>query len=145
MIGSIILKPYIALDPHDRDFIVILCFINIVFCIYYLMEVIRLEKVFKLENKNIIRFGKRLGIVTILYTPHFFFFISIFFKNLHNLEIMMAFLISLIEAMLICVALKEVFDLVFLEESQRDFKIEENRKKYIEKEKKPILGEIDNF
>ena len=145
MIGSIILKPYIALDPHDRDFIVILCFINIVFCIYYLMEVIRLEKVFKLENKNIIRFGKRLGIVTILYTPHFFFFISIFFKNLHNLEIMMAFLISLIEALLICVALKEVFDLVFLEESQRDFKIEENRKKYIEKEKKPIPGEIDNF
>ena len=145
MIGSIILKPYIALDPHDRDFIVILCFINIVFCVYYLMEVIRLEKVFKLENKNIIRFGKRLGIVTILYTPHFFFFISIFFKNLHNLEIMMAFLISLIEALLICVALKEVFDLVFLEESQRDFKIEENRKKYIEKEKKPIPGEIDNF
>lgn len=145
MIGSIILKPYIALDPHDRDFIVILCFINIVFCVYYLMEVIRLEKVFKLENKNIIRFGKRLGIVTILYTPHFFFFISIFFKNLHNLEIMMAFLISLIEALLICVALKEVFDLVFLEESRRDFKIEENRKKYIEKEKKPIPGEIDNF
>ncbi len=145
MIGSIILKPYIALDPHDRDFIVILCFINIVFCIYCLMEVIRLEKVFKLENKNIIRFGKRLGIVTVLYTPHFFFLISLFFKNLHNLEIMMTVLISLIEALLICVALKEVYDLIFLEESQRDFKIEENRKKYIEKEKKPIPGEIDDF
>jgi len=145
MIGSILLKPYIALDPRDRDFIIILCFINIVFCIYYLMEVIRLEKVFKLENKNIIRFGKRLGIVTILYTPHFIFLISLFFKNLHNLEIMMTVLISLIEALLIGVALKEVYDLVFLEESQRDFKIEENRKKYIEKEKKPILGEMDDF
>ncbi len=107
--------------------------------------VIRLEKVFKLENKNIIRFGKRLGIVILLYTPHFFFLISLFFKNLINLEIMMTVLISLIEALLICVALKEVYDLIFLEESQRDFKIEENRKKYIEKEKKPIPGEIDDF
>jgi hypothetical protein len=109
------------------------------------MEVVRLEKVFKLENKNIIRFGRRLGIVTVLYTPHFFLLISLFFKNLHNLEIMMAFLIFLIEALLICVALKEVYDLLFLEDSQRDFKIEENRKKYIEKEKKPIPGEIDDF
>jgi hypothetical protein len=109
------------------------------------MEIIRLEKIFKLENKNIIRFGKRLGIVTILYTPHFFFLISLFFKDLHNLEIMMTVLISLNEALLIGVALKEVYDLLFLEESQRDFKIEENRKKYIEKEKKPIPDEIDEF
>lgn len=101
---------------------------------YYLMEVIRLEKIFKLENKNIIRFGKRLGIVTILYIPHFFFLISLYFKNLHKLEVMMLFLISFIEALLISVALKEVYDLVFLEESQRNFRIDENRKKYIEKE-----------
>lgn len=134
MIGSIILKPYIGLIAQDRNFIVYICLINIVFCMYYLMEVIRLEKIFKLENKNIIRFGKRLGIVTILYIPHFFFLISLYFKNLHKLEVMMLFLISFIEALLISVALKEVYDLVFLEESQRNFRIDENRKKYIEKE-----------
>lgn len=45
------------------------------------------------------------------------------------------------EVLLISVVLKEVYDLVFLEETRRDFEIEENRKKYIEKEKRPLPGE----
>lgn len=109
------------------------------------MQVIRLEKVFRLENKNIIKFGKKLGIVTLLYIPHLFLFITLFFRKLHNLEIMMGILICIIEVLLISVVLKEVYDLVFLEKSRRDFEIEENRKKYLEREKKPLLGEIDSF
>ncbi|MFX1412014.1 MAG: hypothetical protein ACFFA6_16840 [Promethearchaeota archaeon] len=145
MVGTIVLQPYILLNAQERDFIVILCFINILFCIYYVMQVIRLEKVFRLENKNIIKFGKKLGIVTLLYIPHLFLFITLFFRKLHNLEIMMGILICIIEVLLISVVLKEVYDLVFLEKSRRDFEIEENRKKYLEREKKPLLGEIDSF
>ncbi len=141
MIGSYLLQPYIALETAERDLIIILCAINLLFCIYYLWQVVKIEKIFKLENKHIIKFGKNIGIVTILYIPHFFIFTTLFFKNLHNLELLMVVLISFMEALLISVVIKEVYDIVFQEESQRDFELEENRKKYLEKEKKPLPGE----
>lgn len=136
MIGSIVLKPFIGIQSQERDLIVILCSINILFTMYYLWNVLRLEKIFKLENKNIIKFGKTIGIVTLIYIPHFIVFSTLFFRNLHNLEIIMIVLIVLMEVMLIGVVLKEVYDLVFLEESQRNFEIEADRKKYIERYKK---------
>jgi len=141
MIGSYLLQPYIALEIVERDLIIILCTINLLFCIYYLWQVVKIEKIFKLENKHIIKFGKKIGIVIILYIPHFFIFTTLFFKNLHNLELLMVILISFMEALLICVVIKEVYDIVFQEESQRDFELEENRKKYLEKEKKTLPGE----
>ncbi|MHA2037307.1 MAG: hypothetical protein ACW98X_12790 [Promethearchaeota archaeon] len=94
-----------------------------------------LEKVFRLEIINIIKFGKRIGIVTCVYIPHLFLFTTLFFRELHNLEIMMVLLITIIEVTLISLVLKEVYDLLLQEESRRFFEIEENRKKYIEKEK----------
>ncbi|MFX1573464.1 MAG: hypothetical protein ACFFB0_11995 [Promethearchaeota archaeon] len=136
MIGSYLLQPYIALKTGERNFISILCGVNLVFCLYYLWQVVKTEKIFKLENKYIIKFGKNIGKVTILYIPHFFIFTSLFFKNLHNLELLMVGLISFMEILLICLVIKEVYDIVFQEESQRDFELEENRKKYLEKEKK---------
>ncbi|MFW9900577.1 MAG: hypothetical protein ACFFDY_04745 [Candidatus Thorarchaeota archaeon] len=42
------------------------------------------------------------------------------------------------EIMIILLVLKEVYDLLFLEESRRDFEIEANREKYIEREKKSL-------
>ncbi len=142
MIGSFILKPYIALETQERNFIIILCSINLLFCLYYLWQALTLKKIFKLENKNIIKFGKRIGIITVFYIPHFILFTTLIFKDLHNLQTIMVFLIFIMEVMLISMVLKEVYDLVFLEESQRDFEIEENRKKYLEKEKKPLPGDI---
>ncbi|MEE9377111.1 MAG: hypothetical protein V3V33_03650 [Candidatus Lokiarchaeia archaeon] len=141
LIVSIVLKSYIGMEVQERNFIAILCSINILFSFYYFLNAIRLEKVFKLENKNVIKFGKRLGIVTLIYLPHLFFFASLFLRNLHNLEIIMIFLIFLIEIMLIGLVFKEVYDLLFLEESQRDFELDANRKIYIEREKKRLPGE----
>jgi len=138
MIGSIVLKPYISLESQERDLIIILCSINIFFSLYYLWNVLRLEKIFKLENKNIVKFGKKIGVVTLLYIPHAVLFASLFFRNLHNIEIIMVSLIFLMETMLIIVIFKEVYDLVFLEESQRDYVIEADRKKYLERKKRPL-------
>ena len=134
MIGTIVLKPYISIQSSERDLIVILCSINLLFSLYYLWKAIRLDKIFKLENKNIIKFGKKIGIITIIYIPHIFIIVSLLFRNLHNLEKIMISLIILIEILLIGLILKEVYDLVFLEESRRDFEIETGRKKYIESE-----------
>jgi len=141
ILGSILLKPYIGLPAKERDFIVILCSINLLFCSYYIREASHLEKTYKLENKNIIKFGKKIGIITLFYFPHLFLFITLLFRDGHNLEMIMVFLIIFIEVLLISVVFKEVYDLVFLEETRRNFEIEENRKKYIEKEKRPLPEE----
>lgn len=141
LIGSIVLKPYIGLQAQERDFIIILCSINLIFSSYFLWNALRLEKIFKLENKNIIKFGKKIGIVTVFYIPHIFVLGTLFLRDLHNLELIMIFLIFLMELMLIGLVLKEAYDLIFLEESRRDFELEENRIKYIERDKKSIPGE----
>ena len=141
MIGSIILKPFIGILSQERDLIVILCSINIVFSLYYLWNVLRLGKIFRLENKHIIKFGKIIGVVTLIHIPHVIIFTTLLFRNLHNLEIMLISLILFMEILLIGVVLKEVYVLVFLDEARRDFEIEADRKKYIEKEKKPMPGD----
>ena len=134
VISSIILKSYLGITTQKRDFIIILCSLNLGFCSYHLWEVNYLEKVFRLENKNIIQFGKRVGVVTLLYILHISIFGSLFFTKMHNLEMIIVILIFIMEALVIAFLIKEVYDLVFLEESRRDFEIEKNRKRYIENE-----------
>ena len=95
-----------------------------------------------MENKIIIKFGKRIGVITLLYLPHLFLFTILFLWELHNLELIMVVLIFIVELLLIGLVLKEVYDLLFMEEVRRNFEIEENRKKYIEKEKGPLPGEL---
>jgi len=132
LISSIILKPYIALEPKERDFIVLLTVLNISFSIYYIIEALRLEKVFKLEDKHVIKFGKRIGIVSLAYLPLYFTFLSLLFLNLHELQVMMVYLNLIIETLLLGVVFKEVYDLLFITEAERKFELEKNRKLYLE-------------
>ena len=136
IIGSIVLKPYIALEPSQRDFILLINFINLLFCFYYLLEGFRLEKVFRLEEKHIIKFGKRIGIVTLLYLPHLFTFLLLFNMNLHNLQLLMVYLILIIEVLIIGVIFKESYDLIFKEEAERKLELDKNRKLYFDKQGK---------
>ena len=94
MIGSYVLKPYIGLEPKDRDYIFILCLINLIYSGYYMFQAVKLENKFRLENKEIIKFAKRLGLITLLYIPHLFFVISLFLKQLNKIEILMILLIA---------------------------------------------------
>jgi len=132
LISSIVLKPYIALEPKERDFIVLLTVLNISFSIYYIIEAIKLEKVFKLEDKHIIKFGKRIGIVSLFYLPLYFIFFSLLFLNLHELQVMMVYLNLIINTLLLGLVFKEVFDLLFIAEAERKFELEKNRKLYLE-------------
>jgi len=133
LIGSIVLKPFIGLEPSDRDFIIIISIINIIFSIYYMIEALRLNKIFKLDNRYIINFGKRIGIVSLIYIPQIFLVSSLLFRDLHNLQIMMTSLIIFIEALLLGVVFKEVYDLIFKEEAERKFELKKNRKLYFER------------
>ena len=132
LISSIILKPYIALEPKERDFIVLLTVLNISFSIYYIIEALKLEKVFKLEDKHVIRFGKRIGIVSLVYLPLYFTFFSLLFLDLHELQVMMVYLNLIIDSLLLGLVFKEVYDLLFIIEAERKFELEKNRKLYFE-------------
>jgi len=133
LLGSIILKPYIALEPVERDYIIILALINIIFSLYYLMEALKLDRVFCLEDKHIFKFGKRLGVVSLIYTPHLFVFISLLFIDLHDLQLMIVILNLFIELLLIGTIFKEIYDIFFKAEIERKFELEQNRKLYFEK------------
>ncbi|MHA2288987.1 MAG: hypothetical protein ACXABG_09380 [Promethearchaeota archaeon] len=133
LFSSILLKPYIALEPNERDFIIIVTLINMIFNIYYLIEALKFENVFKLEEKHIRNFGKRIGIVSLLYLPHIFLLSSLLFLDLHNLQIMMTWLSLLIEILLLGILFKEIYDLFLKNEEDRHFEIDQNRKYYLER------------
>lgn len=133
LFSSILLKPYIALEPNERDFIILITIINMVFSIYYLLEALKFEKVFKLEEKHIYTFGKRIGIVSLLYLPHVFLLSSLLFLDLHNLQVLINWLSLIIEFLLLGILFKEVYDLLFKEEVERKFEIDQNRKIYFER------------
>ena len=133
LLGSIILKPYIALEPDERDFIIILALVNLVFSFYYLIEALKLDRVFCLEEEHISKFGKRIGVVSLIYTPHLFVFISLLFIDLHDLQLMMVTLNLIIETLLLGIVFKEIYDILFKEEAERKFELEQNRKLYFEK------------
>jgi len=133
LLGSIILKPYIALEPDERDFIIILALVNLVFSFYYLIEALKLDRVFSLEEKHISKFGKRIGVVSLIYTPHLFVFLSLVFIDLHDLQLMMVTLNLIIETLLLGIVFKEIYDILFKEEAERKFELEQNRKLYFEK------------
>lgn len=132
LVSSIALKPYIALEPMSRDIIVIMCTINIIFSIYWLIEGVHFKKIFKLEEKNIRKFGKRLGIVTLLYFPNLIIFSSLFFLHLHNLLFLMFFLLLVIKVCLLGLIFKEVYDLVLKNPNERKFEWEQDRKLYFD-------------
>jgi hypothetical protein len=132
LISSMVLKPYIALEPTSRDLIVIMSGINILFCIYWLIEGVHFKKIFKLEEKNIRKFAKRLGIVTLLYIPNLILFCSLFFVHLHNLLILMFFLLLIIKLCLLGLIFKEVYDLVLKNPNERKFELEQDRKLYFD-------------
>ncbi len=132
LFSTIVLKPYIALEPIDRDFIVLICILNIIFSVYIILEGIHLKDVFKLEDKNIIKFGKRLGIITMIYFPNLLLFFSLLFKEQNNLQLLMIYLLLIIKVLLLGIIFKEVYDLVLKNPSDRKFELEKNRKLYFE-------------
>ena len=127
---SIFLKPYIALEPIARDYFITLSILSLLFASLYLYCSFKVKKIFKLELKNIIKFGKELGVINLLFTPHLVFMVSNFLLELHPLFFFMILLNSFIECILIVIAYVEVYDLVFKNEIERKFEIEQNQKYY---------------
>jgi len=107
---SIFLKPYIALEPIVSNYIIILSIFNLFFASLYLFCSVKVKKVFKLELKNIIKFGKILTIININYTPHFVFMLSIFLFELHNLLFFMILLNCIIEFIIVGIVYVEIYD-----------------------------------
>ena len=127
--------PYINLKTEDRDFIIILTTLNLIFSLYYLTEGLRLEQILRLDDKHITKFGKRIAVISLFYIPHLFLMGSLLFRQLHNLQNLIILLILLLEVCLFGVVMKEVYDLLFLAESDRKLELNKNRKMYGDQEK----------
>ena len=140
IIGAVLLQYQTHLATVTMNYIIILCSVNIIFNLYYLSEALRLNKIFKLEDKHIFKFGRRIAIVTIFYSPHFFILISLFFNNLNTLHLMMVFMIFILEAILLGLVFKEVYDLLFVSEAEAKREIQKNRQLYLERRGKPRRG-----
>ena len=133
MTGAIVFKPYLALEPYDRNLIVILCAISMVFSVIYFIFGLKIKSVFKLELKNILRFVKTLGFINIIFTPHLFFMLFLFTKEIHDLLFLIVIMNIFIELILIGLVYKEIMDLFFRQESEVKFEVEKNQKLYFEK------------
>ena len=139
LMGTIMLRPLINLHTNDMYFIVILCLVNMGFSLYYLSEALRLKKIYKMADRHIIKFAKRIGIVTIIYSPHFFLHVSLLFRGFNSLQVMMAGLIFFMELCLLGLLFKEVTDILFMTEEERKFELDANRKRYLEGSKAPLM------
>jgi len=130
MTGAIVFKPYLSLEPNDRNLIVILCVISLIFSVIYFFFGLKTKSIFKLELKNILRFMKLLGFINIIFTPHLFFMLFLFTKGFQNLLILIIFLNVIIEMILIGLVYKEIVDLFFKKESDVKFEVKKNQKLY---------------
>ncbi|MHA1374941.1 MAG: hypothetical protein ACTSR7_11645, partial [Promethearchaeota archaeon] len=93
---------------------------------------LKTKSVFKLELKNILRFVKILGFINIIFTPHLFFMLYLFTKELQDLQLLIIILNIFIELILIGLVYKEIIDLFFKQESEVKFEVEKNQKLYFE-------------
>lgn len=132
MIGAIFYKPYLALEPVDRNLILILCVINKIFSVIYFLFGFKTKSVFRLELKNILRFMKILGFINFFFTSHLIFMFILFTKEFQEILYLMVILNILMELILIGLVYKEIFDVFFKQESEVKFEIEKNQKLYFE-------------
>ncbi|TFG00340.1 MAG: hypothetical protein EU541_02640 [Promethearchaeota archaeon] len=101
MIISILFKPYLILDPWERDYIVLVSGFNIPFCIYYAIEAIRLSEISGLDQKYTLKFILRTCVVSAIYIVHLVFLTQILFSEVILLEKIMVFILFLLEIFLI--------------------------------------------
>jgi len=87
------------------------------------MEMFIFTRVYKLENDAIEKFGKRIGGISLVFLVQSCVFFSLLFMALHNLQLMMIALILIVQVLILGITFKEVYDLVFREENERDFEI----------------------
>jgi hypothetical protein len=116
---------------HRSLFLIMLLSCNMLFCTYNILEGTRIKRIFKLENKNILKFVKRIGIINLIYTPHMIIYGVNFYYNIDDSLKVMAFLTYLLEIVLIVLIYKEVYDILLKNQLERNFDLSEDRALYL--------------
>lgn len=132
LIGSFIARPFLSFDKFEINFIIGLCIVNLIFSPIFLLEALRVKKIFKLEIAYIIKYTKNLGILVLIYLPQTGFLIFFLFLEMALLEKLISFVLLLFEIILIYTVLRQVYDIIFVEEEKRNANIIKNRKKYLQ-------------
>jgi hypothetical protein len=98
---SILFKPYLVLEPWERDYIVLVSGFNIPFCFYYIIEGIWVSTIRELHEKYTSKFIIRTGIVSVLYIPHLIFMIGFLLMDVNFLEKVMVIVVVVLEVFII--------------------------------------------
>lgn len=138
IIGSLAIGELLRLTGAEISYTIIICLINIGFSFIYLRAGLKSEKIFRLKEIHIQRFAKRIGIINVGFSIHFFLIISMLFMGFNELQFMMIGLTVLMEFCLISLVYKEVYDLLLLPDYERKLELESNRKQYLDPDKKQI-------
>ena len=110
MVISIMFKPYLVLEPCERDYIVIVCGINIPFCIYYLIEAIRISSISGLDQKYTSKFILRTGIISIFYIPQLVSMMLILLADVNLIEKVIVFVVLVLEMGLVGLIIRLVIE-----------------------------------
>jgi len=97
MVISILFKPYLVLEPYERDYIVIVYGMNIPFCIYYLIEALRISSISGLDRKYTSRFILRTGVISLLYIPQLVSMAVILIADVNLIEKTIVFVVLVLE------------------------------------------------
>jgi hypothetical protein len=128
LIGSYFASPYLSLDQFALNFITILSIMNLVFCLFYLIEAQRSKNIFRLEIEFIIRYTRILGVSILLYSPHTISLIFFLFMNMALMEKLIIFTLLVFEILLIYIIIQLVHNIIFVDENTRKANIEKNRR-----------------
>ncbi|MFO7796917.1 MAG: hypothetical protein ACQERB_10235 [Promethearchaeati archaeon] len=131
LIGSFIARPFLSLEQLEISFILGLCIMNLIIAPIFLLEGLRVKKIFKLELVYIIKYTKIWGILVLIYLPQPGFLIFFLFLEMALLEKLISFVLLLFELLLIYTVLSQVYDILFVEEDKRNANINKNRNKYL--------------
>ena len=131
IIGAIVFKPYLALEPNDRNLIVIIGAFSMLFSVIHLLAALKVKKIFKLEIKNVVKFVKAIGLLNIIFTPHIFFLLSLLMLNLQVLQTMIILNI-IAEGILLGIIYKEAYDLLLKHDDEREEEFQKNQRLYFE-------------
>lgn len=98
---SILFKPYLVLEPQERDYIVLISGINIPFSLYYIIEGIRITPIRDLHEKYTSKFIIRTVLVSVFYTLHLLFMITILLMDVNLIEKVMVFVVIVLEIFMV--------------------------------------------
>jgi len=118
-----------SIDSGALEQIFILCLLDFPLSFYFIVESLRIKKFVNSEDHYIVNFGRRIGIVALIFIPHIIYFISLIIGELNGILKIACALLVFFELVLIGLIGKEIYDLFILKERRSYYNRNKNYRK----------------